>query len=196
VAQSGAAELRACLSAVDEMIERARLLSREYDRRVRGKDLPEAADPAHLEHAISFPEVRRLDQLCRDTLERFRPDLAHDWYVNEDVGVASPEELHTDLVRKRQVVQHALYIAEADRPSASTPTPSPTPSPPAEEERTKDEKDTKLRSRPFIVAGGILLIGTIATVILLALGVVGVATASLIVGALAVFAGAVPLLRG
>lgn len=97
------------------MIERCRRLTEEYDRRIRKANYggPEVAS---LEHAISFPEVRSLDLLCKDTLERALPDhpeLAAKWYVHDNVGMDSPEDLHSDLVRKRTVLFHVLDLAQA-----------------------------------------------------------------------------------
>lgn len=113
--ESGLIELRACLASLEQMIERARLLTDEYDRRIRQQNY-QGPPVAQLEHAISFPEVRSLDLLCKDTLERVlpsHPSLATEWYVHDDVGIAGPEDLHTDLVRKRSQLQHAINLVEA-----------------------------------------------------------------------------------
>ena len=106
-------EIRACIASVERMIERTRRLTEEYDRRVRKADYKEVSS---LEHAISFPEERSLDLLCKDTLERALPDhpeLAAKWYVHDNLCLHSPEDLHSDLVRKRTVLLHALDLAKA-----------------------------------------------------------------------------------
>ena len=99
------------------MIERARLLEQEYDP-------DDDRDPKSLTHAISFPEVRSLDLLCKGTLERFLPghrELAEKWHVNANVGLGSPNELHSQLVAKRAVLRHAVDLAEARRQPTSEP---------------------------------------------------------------------------
>jgi hypothetical protein len=109
-------EIRACLASVERMIIRAQRLSVEYDQRIRKANY--AGPPiASLEHAISFPEVRSLDLLCKDALERSLPDhseLAGKWYVHDNVGFDSPEDLHSELLRKRTILQLALDIAETE----------------------------------------------------------------------------------
>jgi hypothetical protein len=107
-------EIRACLASVERMIGRAQRLSVEYEQRIRKANY--SGPPVEsLEHVISFPEVRSLDLLCKDALERALPDhpqLTARWYVHDDVGFDSPEELHSDLLRKRTTLQHALDLAE------------------------------------------------------------------------------------
>jgi hypothetical protein len=63
------------------------------------------AGTASLKHAISFPEIRALDRLCKDALKRAlpgHPAYAENWYVNENNGSASPEDLHSEFVKKKQ----------------------------------------------------------------------------------------------
>ncbi len=120
-------EIRACIASVERMIERSRRLTEEYDRRVRKADY--GPKVASLEHAISFPEVRSLDLLCKDTLERALPDhpeLHANWYVHDNVGLDGPEDLHSDLVRKRTVLFHALDLAQATSAETGRHTDTPT----------------------------------------------------------------------
>jgi hypothetical protein len=97
-------EIAACLAAVERMIERARLFTEEYDR-YRKAGYPGSA--ASLKHVISFPELRALDRLCKDSLERALPEhptYAENWYVNENKGLSSPEDIHSEFVKKRQIM--------------------------------------------------------------------------------------------
>jgi hypothetical protein len=108
-------ELTACLASIERMIERASLLSEEYERRIRSVDY-NGPPVSSLEHAISFPEVRSLDLLCKDALERTLPDhpeLSEKWYVHGDKGLDSPEDLHSNLVAKCSVLQYALDLIKA-----------------------------------------------------------------------------------
>ncbi len=97
-------EIAACLASIERMIERAKLLTEEYDR--HGK-AGYPASSASLKHAISFPELRALDRLCKDALERALPEYptyAENWYVNENTGLSSPEDIHSELVKKTQIM--------------------------------------------------------------------------------------------
>ncbi len=110
--ESELVELTACLASIERMIERASLLSEEYERRIRSAGY-KGTPVSQLEHAISFPEVRSLDLLCKDALERTLPDhpgLSEKWYVYGNKGIDSAEDLHTNLVAKRGVLQHALDL--------------------------------------------------------------------------------------
>jgi hypothetical protein len=107
-------ELQACIASVERMIKRCERLVEEYDREVRKNDYRRSV--SSLENQISFPEVRSLDLLCKDALERAfpdHPDLASKWYVHDNKGFDSPEDLHSDLVRKRTILEHAFDLAEA-----------------------------------------------------------------------------------
>jgi hypothetical protein len=108
-------ELTACLASIERMIERTSFLSDEYERRIRAVDY-KGPPVSSLEHAISFPEVRSLDLLCKDALERALPnypELSEKWYVHGNKGMDSPEDLHSDLVAKRSVLQHAIDLINA-----------------------------------------------------------------------------------
>jgi hypothetical protein len=97
-------EIVACLASIERMIERAKLLTEEYDRH-RSAGYPGSS--ASLEHAISFPELRSLDLLCKDVLERALPEhpiYAENWYVNENTGLGSPENIHSEFVKKKQIM--------------------------------------------------------------------------------------------
>ena len=125
--QRNAIDIGACLASINHMIARAARLTEEYDRRIRKANYG-GPPVAALEHAIAFPEVRSLDLLCKDTLERAlpnHPELASKWYVHDDVGMDSPEDLHSDLVRKRTIMQHALALAEATANMSVTPAAKP-----------------------------------------------------------------------
>lgn len=108
-------DTRACLASLEDMIEKAGKFATEYDALIRKAEYkgPEVQD---LAYAISFPEVRELDLLCRGALDRHKSEypelaqLAERWYVHDSVGMDSPEDLHTDLVRKRTVLRHALNV--------------------------------------------------------------------------------------
>lgn len=107
-------ELRACLASLERMIERARLLTEEYEVRVRQAN--DQTPVKSLKYAIAFPEVRSLELLCKDTLERIFPDhpeLTAKWYVHGNTGFDSPDDLHSSLLPKRAVLQHAIDLAEA-----------------------------------------------------------------------------------
>lgn len=108
-------EITACLASLERMIERAKLLSEEFELRIRSVDY-KGPPVSSLEHAISFPEVRSLDLLCKDAIERTLPDhagLAQKWYVHKDVGMDGAEDLLRDLVAKRAILQHALDLIQA-----------------------------------------------------------------------------------
>ena len=126
---AGIIELRACLASLEQMIQRASLLSEEYDRRIRKVDYG-GPPVSSLKYSISFPEVRSLDLLCKDMLERVlpnHPEIAAKWYVYGNKGVDSPEDLHSNLVAKRTTLQYALdlltagEISLADNASLTTP---------------------------------------------------------------------------
>ena len=97
-------EIAACLAGIERMVERAKLFTEEYDQyRKAGY----RGSPASLKHVISFPELRALDRLCKDTLERALPEhptYAENWYVNENKGMSSPEDIHSEFVKKRQIM--------------------------------------------------------------------------------------------
>lgn len=98
------------------MIERAKLLTEEYDRRIRKTNYQEPS-ASSLEHAISFPELRSLDRLCKEALIRALPEhptYAENWYVNEDIGANSPEHVHSEFVKKKQIMLAALHVLEAE----------------------------------------------------------------------------------
>lgn len=112
--ERGLIELRGCMASLERMIERARLLTEEFDRRCRKTNF--AISPESLQCAIAFPEVRSLELLCKDTIERVLPDhpeIVANWYVHKDVGGDSPEDLHSSLIRKRAILNHAIDLAEA-----------------------------------------------------------------------------------
>jgi hypothetical protein len=86
------------------MIERAKLLTEEY---VRYRNAGYPGSSASLKHAISFPELRTLDRICKDALERALPEhptYAENWYVNENTGLGSPENIHSEFVKKKQIM--------------------------------------------------------------------------------------------
>jgi hypothetical protein len=104
-------ELAACLAGIDLMIERAKLLAETI------KAYPNTS-VSSLPDAITFPEVRSLDLLCKDTLERVlpqHPKYAASWYVNENMGLTGADGLHSELLRKRQILLHALYLLRAQQ---------------------------------------------------------------------------------
>ena len=106
-------EIAACLASVERMIERLKLLTEEYDQ-YRKAGYPGSS--ALLKHAISFPELRALDRLCKDALERALPEhptYAENWYVNENTGLSSPEEIHSEFVKKRQIMLMAQELLSA-----------------------------------------------------------------------------------
>jgi hypothetical protein len=115
-------ELAACLGSIDLMIERTKLLAEEIKAHPN-QSVSTLSDP------ITFPELRSLDLLCKDTLERVlpqHPKYAASWYVNEDVGLTGADGLHSELLRKRQTLLHALALLRAlqsgDLPPSSKPT--------------------------------------------------------------------------
>jgi hypothetical protein len=106
-------EIAACLASVERMIERTKLLTEEYGQ-YRKAGYPGSS--ALLKHAISFPELRALDRLCKDALERALPEhptYAENWYVNENTGLGSPEDIHSELVKKRQIMLIAQELLSA-----------------------------------------------------------------------------------
>ena len=62
-------ELRACLISLEQMLDRARHLAVEYDEKIRKRDY-KGSRVESLDNAISFPEVRSLDELCKDAIAR------------------------------------------------------------------------------------------------------------------------------
>jgi hypothetical protein len=124
------------LASLEEMIDRAKKLGDEYDVRIRKADY-KGPDARHLVHAISFPEVQELDRYCKAALEQHASEhpalakLAEDWYVHDSQGMDSPEELHTDLVRKRTALSHALNLVRED---------AATPGPPVRRSKIKSEE--------------------------------------------------------
>lgn len=109
-------EIKACIASLVRMIERVALFVEEYDRRIRSVDISIAPPVSSLKYAISFPEVRSIDLLCKDALERRLPDypeFAENWYVHDVKGLASPEEIHSDLSTKRVILEHALNLIQA-----------------------------------------------------------------------------------
>jgi hypothetical protein len=107
------AEIAGCLANIELMIERAKLLTDEYDRyRKSGY----AGSSASLKNAISFPELRALDRLCKDALERALPEhptYAENWYVNENKGSSGPDDIHSELVKKRQIMLVARELLQS-----------------------------------------------------------------------------------
>jgi hypothetical protein len=104
-------EVTACLASIERMAERARLLSSEFDRNGR-------RGAASLNNAISFPELCALDRLCKDALERALPEhpaYAANWHINENSGLSTPEEIHSELLKKKQILLTALHVIEARR---------------------------------------------------------------------------------
>ena len=81
-------ELAACQASVEAIIERA------------------------LKHdlTLSFPEIRALDRLCKDALERALPELPHladNWHINENKAVGNHDSVHSEFVKKRQILMLA-----------------------------------------------------------------------------------------
>ena len=98
------------------MIERARLFTEEYDRH-RKAGYPGSLES--LKHVIGFPELRALDRLCKDALERALPEhptYAGNWYVNENTGFGSPEDIHDELVQKKQIMLIAQGLLRSVKP--------------------------------------------------------------------------------
>jgi hypothetical protein len=107
-------EIAACLAGIERMIERLKLLTIEFDRH-RKAGYPGSA--ASLEHAVSFPELRALDRLGKDALERAlpgHPRYAENYYVNENTGFSSPEDLLDEFLKKRQIMLTALHVLDAE----------------------------------------------------------------------------------
>src|SRR4051794_38097024 len=97
-------EIAGCLASIERMIERAKLLTEEYRRAGRAKR-PESS--ASLKHAISFSELRALDRLCKDAIERALPEhptYAENWYVNENTGLGSPDDIYSEYLKKKQIM--------------------------------------------------------------------------------------------
>jgi hypothetical protein len=132
--QTAERDIQACLSSLENMIDRAKKLGDEYDLRIRKADYKGPA-PGDLVHAISFAEVQELDRYCKAALERHASeipalaDLAEHWYVHDSQGMDSPEELRTDLVRKRTTLSHALNLVREGTDASG---------PPADVDKTKD----------------------------------------------------------
>jgi hypothetical protein len=104
-------ELTACLASLEQMIKKSALFCQEYENR-RGTYPP----VEQLEHVISFPELRSLDLLCKDSIERYLPDnieLTEKWHVYGNKGSASPDEVYDDLIQKRTYLIQAINIIRA-----------------------------------------------------------------------------------
>jgi len=116
-------ELQACLLSLENLLEHAKKLAIEYDEKIRRAGYASSVSVSSLKYAISFPETRSFDILCRDTLTRVLPDhpeLIAKWYVHDNVGLDSPEDLVDDLVRKRAILQHALSLVRASHDAADS----------------------------------------------------------------------------
>ena len=105
-----ATKLRNCLADLDSMIERAKLLCAEFKT---WRELPQEQkiDPALMKNSISFAEVRDLDIRCRETLAQVNPvnpEEAQNWYINESMDLAAPEEMLTHLQQKRTKMQSII----------------------------------------------------------------------------------------
>jgi hypothetical protein len=111
-------DIQASLASLESMIERSGKLVTEYDERIRNRSDASSEDVAKLEYAIAFPEIRELDLLCKGAMERHvseYPGLANlvkRWYVHGAVGMDGPEDLRTDLVRKRTILGQALNLVQ------------------------------------------------------------------------------------
>lgn len=115
--QPGGAELAACLASLDSLLSKVKRLVIEYDMKIRKNPRQTSDyDVAQLENAISFAEVRSLDELCRDAIARWipqRPEIAEEWFVNEFKGLGSPEDLERELEYKRTRLDYALHLYQA-----------------------------------------------------------------------------------
>ena len=102
-----ARQLRVCMADIDALIQRTKLLCEEM---ARWRLLPprERKDPAHLNNAISFREIRQFDLRCRNVLQGLFPDMAEKWYVMQEKELASEDEILIHLQAKRVDLQHAL----------------------------------------------------------------------------------------
>jgi hypothetical protein len=112
---AAAVELSACIATLERLLEKAKLLAREYEQQIRSRPGTRVADIENLPHAMNFSEVRSLDCLCLDALEKWLPDyphLAKQWSVNQNTGFKSPEGLIDELVFKRTQLLHALALAD------------------------------------------------------------------------------------
>ena len=106
VQQSKQLEIAACLASVERMIERLKLLVEEFDRKII-KSGYRGPPVESLDHAITFSELRSLDLLCKDALERALPEYPNysaNWYVNRDKELGSPGEAHSQFLQKKQVL--------------------------------------------------------------------------------------------
>jgi hypothetical protein len=102
-------EVGACLASLEKMIERAQRLSEVYDRPGREAD--------ERKYVMSYSEVRSLDLLCKDALERALPDhleLANKWIVHPKYDIQVPSDLLQDLLVNRTILQHAYSLIETE----------------------------------------------------------------------------------
>lgn len=100
-------QLRVCVSDIDILIQRIQLLSEEL---AEWRKLPaeKQIDPANLKNSVSFAELRQFDIRCHQTLECSFPELAENWYINQDQELGSENEVLTHLQRKKGVLQNAI----------------------------------------------------------------------------------------
>ena len=100
-------QLRVCVADIDVLIARTKLLCKEL---AEWRLLPpeERKDPAHLDNSISFKELRQFDLRCQDALQEEFPDIAKEWYVMQEMELASEDEILVHLQTKRVNLQHAL----------------------------------------------------------------------------------------
>ena len=122
---SGLAELSACQAALNNMLERAKRLVPEYDRKIRKNRNSRTEEIAQLENSIAFVELRSLDRLCADALSRWlpeHPELAKKWFVNEDKGFGSPEDVVNELHDKQIKLAFAINLYSALSNSGEAPT--------------------------------------------------------------------------
>ena len=102
-----AKQLCVCMADIDVLIRRTKLLCEEL---AQWRLLPpnERKDPAHLENAVSFKELRQFDLRCHNILHAQFPDMAEKWYVMQDKELASENEILAHLQVKKVDLQHAL----------------------------------------------------------------------------------------
>ena len=102
-----ATQLRVCMADIDVLIARTKSLCKEL---AEWRLLPpnERKDPAHLDNSISFKELRQFDLRCRDILHEEFPGIAEEWYITQEMELASENEILVHLQTKRVNLQHAL----------------------------------------------------------------------------------------
>jgi adenosylhomocysteinase len=102
-----AKQLRVFMADIDVFVKRAQLLRDEIEAQ---KSLPKSQqkDPAYLDNAIAFIELRDFDLRCHGFLEKSFPNIADEWYITKVEELAGPKDVLDLFLTKKVKLNHAL----------------------------------------------------------------------------------------